>query len=102
MPTKNQIIEGFSSAEANAHFPPDIQLEPFHQTVKLTFDLGKNSAWGSCATTIHANSDNGKKIIFDAVDFSIKSIKGVDSHSYDGEKITLVWNTRRRKGRKKK
>ncbi len=38
------------------------------------------------------------KLVLDAVDFTINSIKGVDSYSYDGEKITLVWNTPWKKG----
>ncbi|MHA1112559.1 MAG: M1 family metallopeptidase, partial [Promethearchaeota archaeon] len=98
MPNKFQIIEGFASPEAKAHYPPNLQLEPIHQTIKLTFNLEKKSAWGSVTTKIRANSDNGNKLELDAVDFTVKSIEGVDSYSYDGEKITLLWNTPWKKG----
>jgi len=99
MPEKNQtFIEGFSSPQAKAHYPPDLQLEAIHQIIKLTFNLEKKTVWGSVTTKIRANSDNGMKIVLDAVDFTIKSVRGADSYTYDGEKITLLWITPWKKG----
>ncbi|MBN2156428.1 MAG: M1 family metallopeptidase [Candidatus Lokiarchaeota archaeon] len=93
-----QIIEGFASTDAKPHYPPNLQLEPIHQAIKLTFNLEKKIAWGSVTTTIRANSDNATTIKFDAIDFTIKSVQGADSYSYDGEKVTMTWNTAWKRG----
>ncbi len=98
MPTKFEIIEGFATPEATAHYPPNLQLESIHQTIKLTFNIENKIAWGSVTTRIRANSDNGRQVVFDAIDFSIKNVRGADSYSYDGEKISLNWNTSWEKG----
>ncbi|MFX0094027.1 MAG: M1 family aminopeptidase, partial [Candidatus Hodarchaeota archaeon] len=88
----------FISTRAEKHYPPPLQLEPIHQTIKLKFDLENKMVEGSVVTLIKANVADGNHIELDAMDMLIQNIKGASSWNYDGKKIRVSWKTPFKKG----
>lgn len=95
-------LENFASAVAEKHYRPDLNLEPIHQTINLSFSIKEKTATGSVSTIIKANNTNVHTIKFDAIDFDIHNINcntpGDFNWYYDGSQISLSWSTPFSKG----
>ncbi|MCP4760341.1 MAG: hypothetical protein GY870_01085 [archaeon] len=101
MVNKNLLLRrkvDFVNPKTEKSYPPSLQLEPIHQTIKLSFDINNKKAIGSVSTKIKANTINSSEISFDVVDLEIIKVKGIDNWNYNGKKIKLSWNTPLKKG----
>ncbi len=89
---------GFTLDSAKKHFPPSLTLEPFHQTIRLRFNLEKKLASGEIQTTVKANKFGATRISLDAVNLEIITVQGPEKWDYDGTRVNCSWNTPFNKG----
>lgn len=89
-------VSGFASKSAEAHYPPDIELEPKHLAIDLTVDIGEKSLEGSVTITFEARRDGPTSVELDAVDFLDLTVTDPDGSkldwSYHNDKIRLDWD----------
>jgi len=87
--------DDFSDPNLEAHYPPDLELEPIHLNIDLFFDLDAKSASGSVTTTVRAHHDGPRTLKLDAVDFQDVKVRDPDgrklSWDYDGSKLVIHW-----------
>lgn len=90
----------FASPSAKNHYRPNIQLEPFHQKINLTFDIKESACNGSVIQRIRANVANNSSLELNGINFSISDIKSSNNDSkkvfpikweYNGNLITVSW-----------
>lgn len=89
-------FEGFSSADAPLHFPPDLTIEPTHLDIDLAVDVAGKRASGTVTTTALARQAGPRTLTLDAVDFAIESVADPGGHpltyTYDGAKLAITWD----------
>ncbi len=85
----------FTLPGADAHYPPDLSLEPTHVEVDLRVDLDRQSVDGTVTTTVEARRAGPRSIELHAVDFQAVEVRDVDGRplvfQYDGRRITATW-----------
>lgn len=85
----------FTMPGAEAHYPPDIELEPIHLDIALRVEIDKRSAEGIVTSTIRAARKGPTRIKLHAVDFLDVDVRDADgkslSWSYDGKQISAEW-----------
>ncbi|MBZ0137500.1 MAG: hypothetical protein K8I27_14125 [Planctomycetes bacterium] len=85
----------FTMPGAEAHYPPDIELEPVHLDIALRIEIDKHSAEGIVTSTIRAARKGPTRIKLHAVDFIDVDVRDAAnkplSWSYDGKKISAEW-----------
>jgi aminopeptidase N len=83
----------FAKAGTPRVYAPDLQLEPTHLDISLSFDLPGQTAEGRVATTVRARCAGEHVLTLDAVDFRevrVTDAAGADlPHRYDGEKLRI-------------
>lgn len=87
--------DNFSSAQAQTHYPPDLSLEPVHNTIALRLDIDAKRALGSVTTTVVGRHAGAQEITLDAVDFDDIQVRDTNdgqlTWSYDGKKLKIRW-----------
>ncbi|MEZ4462603.1 MAG: M1 family metallopeptidase [bacterium] len=87
--------DGFASTLAPTHYPPDLSLEPVHNTIALNVDIDGRRVSGSVTTTVIARRAGAQELTLNAVDFDAISTQDPSSaelnHTYDGQKLTIRW-----------
>jgi aminopeptidase N len=86
----------FTMPGAEAHYPPDIELEPVHLDIALRLDIPRYTAEGIVTSTIRAARKGPSKIKLHAVDFHEVDVRdaagGKLTWSYDGHQISASWD----------
>lgn len=90
----------FASSSADLHYRPNIQLEPIHEIVKLSFDIPQAFCQGSVVQRIRANVNTTTSLQLNAINFNISDIKSFNESNqsfsikwqYDGSIITVSWD----------
>lgn len=85
----------FTLPGADAHYPPDLELEPVHLDIDLHVDLAAEAISGTVTTTVDARRAGPRTLELHAVDFQDLEVRDADgrplvSH-YDGRKIDVTW-----------
>lgn len=85
----------FALPGAEAHYPPDLELEPTHLAIALTVDLGAQAAHGTVTTTVEARRAGPRSLRLHAVDFEdvvVRDEGGAPlSSRYDGQVLVVTW-----------
>lgn len=85
----------FTLPGADAHYPPDLSLEPTHLEIALHVDLAGQSVDGTVTTTIEARRAGPRTVELDAVDFQSLEVRDPEGRPlvfrYDGRKIAATW-----------
>ena len=85
----------FAPPGAEAHFPPDVELEPVHLDIALRVDLEKRCAGGVVTHNIRSVRNGPRAIDLHGVDLEQVDVRSDDEHeiewSYDGRQIRVVW-----------
>lgn len=88
--------DGFHSAHAPTHYPPNLELEPTHLDIDLTVAPAQETARGTVTVTVTANRAGVRELRLDAVDFELHGVEDRDGHqlvhSYDGAKLVVTWD----------
>ncbi|MCA8944710.1 MAG: hypothetical protein KDB29_00635, partial [Planctomycetes bacterium] len=86
----------FTMPGAEAHYPPDLELEPVHLDIALRVDVAKLTAEGGVTSTIRANRTGASKISLHAADFEDVDVRDADggklTWNYDGKQIHVEWD----------
>ncbi|MBI2894853.1 MAG: hypothetical protein HYY06_14960 [Deltaproteobacteria bacterium] len=86
----------FTLPGAEAHYPPDLSIEPTHLEIALRVDLERQSIEGTVTTTVEARRAGPRAIELDAVDFQDVDVRDADGRKltsrYDGRKIAATWD----------
>jgi aminopeptidase N len=92
---KQAFGHGFSNANIEPQYPPDLELEPIHLLIDLHLDVANQSAQGAVTTTVRARRNDPTVLKLNAIDFEEVAVRDVDDHEltwrYDGEIITIEW-----------
>ena len=92
--------EEFASSTAEYHYRPNIQLEPFHQKINLTFNIKESFCLGSVTQRVRANVKTKSSLLLNGIHLLISEIKSYNESSkenfdikwnYDGTIITITW-----------
>ena len=78
-------FEAFGGPGREAHYPPDLRLEPRHMKIEAKLDLPNRHLEGIVTLTIEANQSDAASITLDAVDFHELEVR-------DQGGLTIVWN----------
>jgi aminopeptidase N len=86
----------FTMPGAQAHYPPDLELEPVHLDIDLQVDVPGRTAHGTVTTHVKAARGGPSAIKLNAVDFLELQARDADGRklgfSYDGEHLTATWD----------
>jgi aminopeptidase N len=86
----------FTMPGAEAHYPPDLELEPVHLDIDLHVDVDARQASGTVTLTVKAARDGADALKLHAVDFLDVRVRDADDNglhsSYDGREISLHWS----------
>ncbi len=84
----------FTSPGAEAHYPPDLGVEPFHLDIELRLDLEARAASGVVTIRVRGRRPGADALELDAVDFEDLSVEGDRGlrHQYDGKKLRVSWS----------
>lgn len=87
----------FTLPGAQAHYPPDLGLEPVHLDIDLFVDLAQQRAGGTVTLTITARRPQARTLKLHAVDFHHVRVVDADAHplsfQYDGRELSITWDT---------
>lgn len=91
----HRAFEGFASAGAEAHYAPDMALEPVHLELHLQLWLERRRLEGRALVTIQANRAHEERLQLHAVGLEIEAVRDAQGgalwHSYDGEELLVRW-----------
>ncbi len=92
---RRAFMKAFDDPNVEAHYAPDLELEPIHLDIDLHIDITNRSASGSVITTVKANCNGPTTIKLDALDFEALDVRTTDEKpltwSYDDKQITIHW-----------
>lgn len=75
-------------------YAPDREFDTSHIRIQVDLDLEDRAFDGLCTTTLRAFRDGARQMVFDAVDFRLRSVRGPGGrplrHTYDGSKLTVT------------
>jgi len=96
----------FTMPGAEAHYPPDLELEPVHLDIALRLDIPHCTAEGIVTSTIRAARKGPSAIKLHAVDFAeldVRDAAGAKlTWSYDGKQISAAWDAAFNAGEERK
>ena len=99
-------LDSFGGPGREAHYPPDLRLEPCHIKIEAKLDIPKRELEGTVTLTIEANQGKAKSITLDAVDFHELKVRDQDDQtlnwSYDGQQIKVTWDKPFTKGEQRR
>jgi aminopeptidase N len=85
----------FATPSAEAHYPPDLEIEPIHIDVDMRVDVPDHKAEGSVTTTVKAARSGPTSLKLHAVDLldlHLKDVDGNEIHTqYNGREIEIEW-----------
>lgn len=85
----------FALSGAEAHYPPDLELEPTHLEIDLRLDLVEQTAQGTVTTTVDARRAGPRSLRLHAVDFELLAVRDRGgrslTHRYDGRELVATW-----------
>lgn len=86
---------GFNGGD-EAHYAPDLELEPVHRDIALTVDLDARRATGLVTTTVRSRRPDAASMALHAEDLTQVRVRDADGRplewSYDGRLIHLHWS----------
>ncbi|MFV1957870.1 MAG: M1 family aminopeptidase [Planctomycetota bacterium] len=86
----------FTLPGAEAHYPPDLALEPIHLDLDLGVDVDEERLEGTVTHTIRSNDDGATTIRLHAVGFQDVQVADPDGRDvtwgYDGREIHVLWS----------
>ncbi len=86
----------FTLPGAEAHYPPDLTLEPIHLDIDLRIDVEKARAAGTVTHTIRAHAPQARTLLLHAVDFEDVRVEDPAGralgHRYDGRELEITWD----------
>jgi aminopeptidase N len=89
------LDDDFSDPNVEAHYPPDLELEPIHLEIELFVDVANATVSGSVTNTVKARRDGPTTLKLDAVDFEELDVRDPDGNPlawhYDGRTLELQW-----------
>lgn len=87
--------DDFTLSDPEAHYPPDLHLEPVHTDLDLKVDIREESLEGTVIHTIRARGTGFRSVTFHAVDFESITVAdpggNVLTHRYDGSELRVTW-----------
>ncbi len=87
--------DAFASPLTENQYPPDLSLEPVHNTIELRVDVETESVSGVVTTTVIARREGAQEITLNAVDFDevqVHDAAGAPmSQQYDGKELKIRW-----------
>lgn len=85
----------FTLPGAQAHYPPDLRLEPVHLDIALTLDIDAERASGAVTHTIRSRRGGVSVIRLHAMDLDVEDVTDPAGHAltwaYDGRELELRW-----------
>ena len=85
----------FTLPGAEAHYPPDLTLEPVHIDIDLRVEVEAARASGTVTHTIRAHAPDARTLRLHAVDFEEVHVEDTDGrplvHRYDGRELSITW-----------
>jgi aminopeptidase N len=85
----------FATTAAEAHYAPDLALDPEHLELDLRFDLATRTVAGTATTTVRARHEMARTLVLNAVGLTVHEVIDPDgralSFTYDGEELTVTW-----------
>jgi aminopeptidase N len=96
----------FATPSAEAHYAPDLGIEPEHLQISLLLDLAARRCEGDVVTTVVGRDAEARGIQLDAIDFQELQVEDADGHplsfSYDGRKLDVSWDAPPGKGERRR
>ncbi|MFN3982594.1 MAG: M1 family aminopeptidase [Caldilinea sp.] len=87
----------FDPARAEAHYPPDLGLEPQHLAIDLSIDIAARRIEGAATHTVVARRSRVQTLTLDAVDLDVTAVTGDDGSALafrnDGKQLVIRWPT---------
>lgn len=84
----------FASASADAHYPPDLGLEPVHSVLHIDLDIARRRASVIIEHRVRANRGGARELTLHAVDLREMQVQ-CPSHEttfrYDSEELEIRW-----------
>ena len=81
---------------AESHYPPDLEVEPFHLDLDLKVAVESRRLAGTVTHTLRARSSGHDRITLHAVGFEEVEVKALDGSSctyrYDGREIHVAFD----------
>lgn len=96
----------FTLPGAEAHYPPDLELEPLHLDIALGIDIPHRTAEGVVTSTIRAHRAGPTAVKLHAVDFENVEARDADGFElafrYDGKQLHAEWQQPFKAGEERK
>ena len=96
----------FTLPGAQAHYPPDLSIEPIHLDIDLRVDVAEKRCAGTVTHTLEGRRQGARDLVLNAVDFEdldVKAPGGEAVHwSYDGREIRVRFEKPMAKGEHRK
>jgi aminopeptidase N len=92
---RHASLDGFASAQAPRHYPPDLSIEPVHMDIRLHVEVDAKRATGQVTHTLAINTPGARELVLHAVALDIYEV--VDAGDvkvawrHDGELLTITW-----------
>jgi aminopeptidase N len=85
----------FTLPGAEAHYPPDLEIEPVHLDIDLRVDIEGRSAAGVVTHTLVWRRTGATQLELHALDFEALTLEDLDGNEigwrYDGQRIRVSW-----------
>ncbi|HLT40164.1 MAG TPA: hypothetical protein VK034_27975, partial [Enhygromyxa sp.] len=85
----------FTLPGAEAHYPPDLEIEPVHLDIDLRVDIDERCASGTVTHTLEWRRAGARKLSLHAVALEQLELEELDGHAirwrYDGAEIHVTW-----------
>lgn len=92
----------FTIPGAEAHYPPDLGIEPTHLDISLAFDFAGQAIDGTVITSVRTNRSGVRELRLHGCDFENVEVADQSgaalAFTYDGREIRIVWDHPFRKG----
>ncbi len=93
---RHATLDGFASARAPRHYPPDLSLEPIHMEIALHVEVDKKRASGHVTHTIAVRTPGARELELHAVALDVHEVKDLDEDMevtwrHDGLKLVVTW-----------
>ncbi len=96
----------FTLPGAEAHYPPDLEIEPVHLDIDLRVDIDARSVIGVVTHTLAWRRGGALRLDLHAVDFHDVDVTDVEGHElrwrYDGRVIRVTWASGAERGAQRK
>ena len=101
-----QPIEGFTTARAQSHYPPNLELEPVHLDIALRLELKERQCTGTVTLHLQARHATETELALHAVDFEDLEVSDPSGEeiwwNYDGSKLRVRWSLPWAKGEQRR